>query len=351
MHDENEIEKLPDAVREISQLAFSGNIIPNSWFQHVVDTTEKGNVKAHLLAINILAEIVYWYRWVEERHAGTGKTIGFRKKFKADMLQKSYAALAEKFGQSKIVVKREIDLLVKLGLIRRKFKHIMAGELKLGNVMYLEPIPDRIAAITYALWREDTPPSLQKSKDLLTKKLPPPGKKVKTYTKSTAKSTAKILSTPSPKKKNPKNRVFMIPETLAERFTDAGNVSFLNQPDAKIIPALFDYLKNDGKRDNLETDVDIFFQFAGQESVSAVLVKKLNNISFILDKFDAEQYRKGRELAGARDGDKKLSYLRKVLEKAFRPKPYTRQRSLKNKNTTRIKRRPPGGQQGGSGRV
>ena len=47
-----------DVLRE---MAITGNFIPQVWYKVFVKTELK-NPKPHLLAINILADIVYWYR-------------------------------------------------------------------------------------------------------------------------------------------------------------------------------------------------------------------------------------------------------------------------------------------------
>lgn len=64
----------------------TGNIIPQIWYSKI--TRENG--KPYLLAITLLADIVYWYRPSEQRDEQTGKVIGWRKRFKGDLLQKTY---------------------------------------------------------------------------------------------------------------------------------------------------------------------------------------------------------------------------------------------------------------------
>lgn len=76
---------------------FSGNIIPETWYSTIKYT----NGKPNLNAIIILADIVYWYRPREVRDEATGQLIGYRKKFKSDMLQRTYEQFAKKFGLSK----------------------------------------------------------------------------------------------------------------------------------------------------------------------------------------------------------------------------------------------------------
>ena len=84
-------------VDEVGRINISGNIIPMVWFQAIRYPNGKPNVNA----IIILADIVYWYKPTEIRDEGTGQVIGVRKKFKSDLLQRSYQQISEQFGISK----------------------------------------------------------------------------------------------------------------------------------------------------------------------------------------------------------------------------------------------------------
>lgn len=132
-------------VDELGTMNISGNVIPNNWYSWII----KDNGKPHLLAITLLSEIVYWYRPREIRDEQTGLTIGYQKKFKGDMLQKSYAKLGNKFGESKYTVKRAMDLLEDMGLIKKHIKDICVGEHIIPNALYIELVPERLYEITY----------------------------------------------------------------------------------------------------------------------------------------------------------------------------------------------------------
>ena len=58
-------------VLAIEQMDLSGNMIPPSWYQQI--KTDTG--KTALLAINILADVVYWYRPTICRDEETGLII------------------------------------------------------------------------------------------------------------------------------------------------------------------------------------------------------------------------------------------------------------------------------------
>lgn len=61
-----------EIVDAMGSINISGNIIPATWYK----TITKENGKPYLLAIAILADIVYWYRPSEVRNQGTGHILG-----------------------------------------------------------------------------------------------------------------------------------------------------------------------------------------------------------------------------------------------------------------------------------
>ena len=77
---------MSDAVAELN---ITGNVIPSVWFKTIVN--DKG--RPYMLAIMILSEVVYWYRPVECRDEKTGEFLGYKTKFRQDVLQKSYKDL------------------------------------------------------------------------------------------------------------------------------------------------------------------------------------------------------------------------------------------------------------------
>lgn len=126
---------------------FSGNIIPATWYKTVV----RENGKANLVAINILADIVYWYRPREIRDEATGCLVGLKKKFSADVLQKTYGEYADLFGISKQVVKQAFDLLEELGVVIREFRNWEddRGNVRAVNVMYIHLNAEALMKITF----------------------------------------------------------------------------------------------------------------------------------------------------------------------------------------------------------
>jgi hypothetical protein len=135
----------------------TGNITPIPWYQHIrtKPTKTKPNGSPDPIAVAILSDIMYWYRPTEVRDENTGNVIGYKQKFKADKLQKNYDSYAELFGVSKKKTKQSFDLLVDLGLLTREFRTVdLDNGLKLGNVMFIEPIFPMVKAISI---NSDTP--------------------------------------------------------------------------------------------------------------------------------------------------------------------------------------------------
>ncbi len=153
-------------VDAMARIQLTGNVIPQIWYR----TITRENGKPHLLAIAILSDIVYWYRPTEIRDEGTGNLIGYRKKFKADILQRSYDQFAELFGESKRSVTDAVIRLEALGVIKREFRTIDVAGIKYNNVLFIDFFPKRLYELTYPdaidespglepeLWKHDPVP-------------------------------------------------------------------------------------------------------------------------------------------------------------------------------------------------
>ena len=132
-------------VDEVGRINISGNIIPMVWFQAIRYPNGKPNVNA----IIILADIVYWYRPTEIRDEITGQVVGRRKKFRDDLLQRSYGQISELFGLTKKQVVTAVNALEQMGVIKRNFRNMRINGQFVSNVLYLELIPQRLLEITY----------------------------------------------------------------------------------------------------------------------------------------------------------------------------------------------------------
>ena len=365
---------VPDTVSDIGAINIKGNVIPQSWYQHVHKKTKTGSKPYHL-AISVLAEIVYWYRPTSKQNKDG--SITSTKKFKADMLQKNYNQLCEKFFEEKKTIKRAVDFLVTEGYILREFRNIKANGRILNNVMYVEPVAEKVSQITSISTSQS-----HKIKDIhLCEKLgttsihlcersgtsdihlcditpidpvdtksevgegdfcqETPDKFVNTNTNITTnnniytppelltpaaqeKTTLQVIQKPINKTRNKSksNEWFMIPNKLEAELSCKENLDFLNSTDEKIVAFLVNYLENQELGEYLSSDINTIFKFAKENKISKSLHNKLKNIEYILDKFSAEQYIKAYEIAQSynKDLEKKLSYIRGILTKAWTPK-------------------------------
>lgn len=148
-------------VDRIGQINLQGNIIPPQWLQHVKHQSGKPNV----VAIFILSEVIYWYRPTILRDDETGQIREVKKRFKADKLQRDYQSFAEQFGFTKRQVKDAIKLLEDLGLIQKEFRTVTTQQgRKANNVLFIEPVPEMIIAITFGCHTyDDTTSHLSRS--------------------------------------------------------------------------------------------------------------------------------------------------------------------------------------------
>lgn len=142
-------------VMAMGQLNFEGNVIPHTWYKVITYANGKPDVNAIL----ILAEIIYWYRPTIIKDEATGAVVGFNRKFKADMLQRSYQSFADQFGFSKRQCQDAITHLANMGLVRKELRIIDTPQGKVSNVLFLEPVPDAIQRYTYHVVTCDPPHS------------------------------------------------------------------------------------------------------------------------------------------------------------------------------------------------
>lgn len=128
-------------VDEISKMNI--NSIPEQWYQNV-----RRSNQPHALAILVLWDLLYWYKWTEIRNEETGLVVGYKKKFRADLLQRSYSAIAEKFGITKRQATDVITFLEDIGVLKRVFRTIEVNGLKMSNVLFIALVPQKIKEIS-----------------------------------------------------------------------------------------------------------------------------------------------------------------------------------------------------------
>ena len=181
-----------DIVNKVGKMRFSGNVIPEAWYKTIVSS----NGRVNLLAISILADIVYWYRPMEIRDEMTGD-VTWKKKFADDdYLQRNYSKICEKYNVSTKQAREALIVLETLGVVKRHFRTIETEMGKCPNVMYIELIPETLYKLTYP---EPTDESVKTSfpsdKEVFTKKETCPSPEVRTNTKNTTETTTKTTTT------------------------------------------------------------------------------------------------------------------------------------------------------------
>lgn len=126
-------------VSSIGSLHFSGDTVPPEFFQEI--KFESG--KPDLLAVLILADVLYWYRPVKPRDERSGLPQRWRQKFAGNKLCRSYAALANKFGATDRMTRDACHRLEALGLLTITTRPKPEG----GTDVFLEPVFLAVAKI------------------------------------------------------------------------------------------------------------------------------------------------------------------------------------------------------------
>jgi len=134
-----------EATDKLIGVEFTGNVIHQNWYKTVL----LDNGKPDAISIMLLADIVYWYRPAEIRDETTGRTISFGKKFKSDLLQRTYESFSEQMGFTKRQVQESIKRLETIGVITRIFRTVKFGDLVCYNVLYIQLNFDNLMAITF----------------------------------------------------------------------------------------------------------------------------------------------------------------------------------------------------------
>jgi len=136
------------ACDQLMSVKFTGNIIPQIWYSVFVKKELK-HPKPFLLAIIVLADIVYWYRPKEVRDEQTGRILGYKKRFSKDMLQRSYSQISEQFGCSTGQAKEAIVYLEQYGVIERVFREMTINGIRCNNILFINLNVARLQELTY----------------------------------------------------------------------------------------------------------------------------------------------------------------------------------------------------------
>ena len=220
-------------VIKVHKYNFFGNtgdfrVVPLNWLSHI---TFPRSDKPNSMACLILAEIVYRYRPEIDTDENTGKVLPMRKRFKGEMLQKSYKQLMILFGITKMEAKRYCKKLEELDLIKIHFETYRgpnsAGEhVVYPNTMYIEIFPEEIARITFNKREVSTKKLIPTQESIPTQKListseqpPSPPKsrydvtpRVDTITKNTNTKNTNTKNLKKDKQKTPNKQTVTSPE-------------------------------------------------------------------------------------------------------------------------------------------
>lgn len=139
--------KMSPVVEKIGQLHFDGNITPHCWYQSPLLQNDKG--KPNLVAITLLADLVYWYRPTVVRDEVSGQEVGRRQKFSADKLQKNYEKWGAGFGLTKRQVEDAMAFLKAKGLVTVEVRVVVSEYGTFPNCAFIEPVFDAIQEMTF----------------------------------------------------------------------------------------------------------------------------------------------------------------------------------------------------------
>ncbi|MDV2468875.1 hypothetical protein QR674_07745 [Acinetobacter chinensis] len=163
-----------EVVDQVGSLHLEGNIIPANWFQ----IFKKSDGKPDVNAIVLLSEIVYWYRPTVVRDEDSGQIVRVKKKFKADLLQRSYQSFSDQFGFSKQQITDALGRLESFGVIKRHFRTVEANSRKYNNVLFIELITPVLFEVTTLSLSKGIDSPFQKADPLPMETSPSPFEKV-----------------------------------------------------------------------------------------------------------------------------------------------------------------------------
>lgn len=131
-------------VDAMARVAIHGNVTSLNWFYSIV--TKEG--KPDRLAIDILGHLVWWYTPFEARDEQRGWS-GLKKKFRGELYQCSYKALSSTLNAPERSIRRSLELLESLGLIRRVVRAaVLSDGSVLPSALFIDIYPEQIAKIS-----------------------------------------------------------------------------------------------------------------------------------------------------------------------------------------------------------
>lgn len=129
-------------VEAFGLLNITGDIVPPEFYQSI----KFDNGKPDLLAILILANVVYWYRPLKPRDDRTGRPLEWRQKFAGEKLQRTYEQWAEIYGATERQARDACNRLKTKSLLEITCKPNPLG----GTFTFFEPVHDAIKSLLKA---------------------------------------------------------------------------------------------------------------------------------------------------------------------------------------------------------
>lgn len=141
----NQEMELDEVSKKVAAIPLEGNLIPHNWFNVI----KLHNGKPDIVAMVILSEIVFWYRPTAVKDEDTGAFLGYRKKYRADKLQRSYDKFSDQFGLSKKQIREAFKRLEDIGVIERDFRDMKVKGKHLSSVLFIGLFPDKLLEISF----------------------------------------------------------------------------------------------------------------------------------------------------------------------------------------------------------
>lgn len=178
---------------EMQSFGIEGNIIDHSWYSIVKKYTPKGS-RTDSNAIILLSDIVYWYKPSYQKDEDSGE-LSIGKKFKSDLLQRSYAEIENHFGMTKDQARSAFETLEFHGIIERVFRTITINNVQVPNIMYIKFNNIKLQELMKEYYSElaelkKRMTSSEKTDDVIGKNRQRSGKKP-TYTETSTESSSK----------------------------------------------------------------------------------------------------------------------------------------------------------------
>lgn len=231
MRNRDTVNKTTATVDVIGTMNFEGNVIPSSWYRNV--RMKSGRVD--LVAITVLADIIYWYRPKEIR-AESGELVETHKRFAEDKLRRAYSDW-DFMGLTKEQARDACHRLRDLGLITIEYRTKDWEGTKVCNIVYLEPIPDAIAAITYRHVRRGvstsrgTPPlpDVETNTEITTETTSERGGADAPLVKDDASPKWILDNDQNPNEGNARMETSLLPESLTETTTETTSENHMGE--------------------------------------------------------------------------------------------------------------------------